>query len=248
MGFGLQKFLKGVNMGVLLLVVAAGAQAAPDIRQLTSEKIRTLQVQSEIVAENREELQKIGGDFANFYRLQRGARTMVMTYAQPNKLHFAATVLHTGIAYTINGNSRLTSVPLLHVHKVEDITGAPGKRQTLLDSGVVPPEQLLDYNGTFLRQENGLYVFQLLAKLKSEPFKDIVWIDPKTHITVKRQHFDRDGKLVAWYLYKNPVLVAPGIYFPTRVEVYNPENRLGGVTVYKNIRVNQPVDMSVFNI
>ena len=88
----------------------------------------------------------------------------------------------------------------------------------------------------------------MLAKDPKEPFKDLVWIDPKTHITAQRYHYDRNNKLVAWYLYKNPVQAAPGVYFPTRVEVYSPKMKLAGVTVYKNIRVNPPVSPATFNI
>jgi uncharacterized protein with GYD domain len=235
----------------LLLILASlplyAAQAVPDIHQYTSTAIKTLRLDSVVTYENRDQLNNIGGDFANFYQVQKGARSLSVIYEQPGKLRYDANVIGAHITYIINGNSRATEVPFLHVHKVENITGAPGKKNTLLDSGVVPPEQLEDYNATFLHRQNGLLCFQLLGKLKSEPFKDLVWIDPKTHITLQRYHYDRNGKLTAWYLYKNPILVAPGIYFPTRVEVYSPENKLAGVTVYNNIRVNAPVDPATFN-
>ena len=51
-----------------------------------------------------------------------------------------------------------------------------------------------------------------------------------------------------WLLYKNPQEVMPGVYIPTRVEVYNAENKLAGVTAYSNIRVNQPINPSVFKV
>ena len=231
----------------LAATLASGAQAAPEISQFTSSSIHTLRLDSEVTYENRDQLEVIGGDFANFYRLQRGARSLSFIYMQPGMLRYDANVLGSHITYTINGDTRVTNITFPHIHKSENIAGAPGKKNTLLDSGVVPPEQLADYNGTYLRKESGLYCFQLLAKDPKEPFKDLVWIDPKTHITAQRYHYDRNGKLTAWYLYKNPVLVAPGIYFPTRVEVYSPKMKLAGVTVYKNIRVNPPVSPATFN-
>ncbi|MBV9850018.1 MAG: hypothetical protein JO250_10135 [Armatimonadetes bacterium] len=250
MGIRLNVFARRAGLLLALTAtLAAGAQAAPpDIRQFTSDRIRTLRLDSQIAYENRDQLEEIGGDFANFYRLQRGAKSLSLIYMQPGNLRFDANVLNAHITYAISGNTRVTNIPFLHIHKVESIAGSPGKRTTLLDSGVVPPEQLTDYNATYLRQEKGLLCFQLLSRMHSEPFKDLVWIDPKTHITAQRYHYDRNGKLVAWYLYKNPVLVAPGVYFPTRVEVYSPKMKLAGVTVYKNIRVNPPVSPATFDV
>lgn len=231
------------TLAALALIPAAAAQAAPDIRALTSDNVKTLQVSSEIVTENQNELKKIGGDISLAYRLHRGS----MVYEQPGKLRIEATIPHLATGYyVVNGNQKLTVAPF--VHKVQDTTGAPGKRQTLLDFGLVPPELLIDYNATFLRRENGLLCFQLQPKQVGETQKDLVWIDPKTHITAQRYNYDRDGKLVKWFLYKNPLLIAPGIYVPTRVELYNTQNKLAGATVYQNVRVNQPVSDSLFKI
>ena len=231
-----------------LACAAQAAQAAPDIHHFTSDKIKTLRLDSQVTYENRDQLEEIGGDFANFYRVQRGARTLSLIYMQPGMLRFDANVLGSHITYAISGDTRVTDITFPRIHKAENIAGAPGKKNTLLDSGVVPPEQLADYNATYLRTESGLLCFQLLAKDPKEPFKDLVWIDPKTHITTQRYHYDRNNKLVAWYLYKNPAQVAPGVYFPTRVEVYSPKMKLAGVTIYKNIRVNPPVSPATFNI
>lgn len=231
-------------LAAALLATVARAQAAPpDIRQFTSANIKTLTMDTRIVEENRAELQKIGGDFANAYRIHNVA----LSYAQPGKLHLETTVLKARIAYTINGNKRFTSIPSMRIHNVQDIGNAPGKKQTLLDSGVVPPEQLDEYNATFLRKEGGQMVYQLQPKLASERRKDVVWIDPKTRITVKRMNYNQDGKLIKWFLYKNPVVVRPGIYMPSRVEVYNPQNKLAGATLYSNIKANLPLDMSLFD-
>jgi len=228
--------------GVLVFALASAVQAAPDIHALTSTPVKTLQLSSEIVTENQDELKKIDGDIALAYRLHRGS----MAYGQPGKLRIDASIPHLATGYyIINGNQKLTVAPF--VHNVQDTTGAPGKRQTLLDFGLVPPELLIYYNATFLRRESGLLVFQIQPKQTGETQKDLVWIDPKTHITAQRYNYNRDGKLVKWFLYKNPRLVG-GIYVPTRVELYNTENKLAGATVYQNIRVNSPLSEALFKI
>ena len=232
-----------IAVAALALTPALAVQAAPDIRALTSDNVKTLQASSEIVTENQGELKKISGDISLAYRLHRGS----MVYEQPGKLRIEATIPHLATGYyVINGNEKLTVAPF--VHKKQDTTGQPGKRQTLLDFGLVPPELLTDYNATFLRRENGLLCFQIQPKQAGETEKDLVWIDPKTHITAQRYNYDRQGKLVKWFLYQNPVQIAPGIYVPTRVELYNTQGKLAGATAYQNIRVNQPVSESLFKI
>ncbi len=227
----------------LVLAPLSAASAAPSINSLTSANIKTLQASSEIVTENQDQLKTIDGDIALAYRLHRGS----VVYEQPGKLRIDASIPHfiSGY-YVVNGNQKLTVAPF--VHKVQDTTGEPGKRQTLMDFGFIPPELLNDYNATFLRREAGLLCFQIQPKQAGETQKDLVWIDPKTHITTQRYNYGRDGKLTKILRYVNPVQVAPGIYVPTRVELYNTQNKLAGATVYQNIRVNQPVNASLFKI
>jgi hypothetical protein len=226
-----------------LRAATVATPAVPDIGHYTSQNIRTLTMDTYVVQENRPELERIPGDFANAYRFHR----VSLSYSQPDRLQFDSVVAGTHITYTINGNRKYTSIPAFHVHKVEDTTGAPGKKQSLLDVGLVPPELLDYYNGTYLRTEGSLVVFQIMPKQVSETYKDIVWIDPVTHITAKRIHYNRDGKLIAWYIYTNPAEPRPNVYVPTRVEVYNPLNHLAAVTEYSNIKVNLPVNNTIFD-
>ena len=221
----------------------AAVVGIPSIGKFTSQRIRTLTMDTSVVTENRPELEKISGDFAQAYRFHHVA----VAYAQPDKLQFESVVLGTHITYTINGNRKFTSIPSYHVHKVEDTSGAPGKKQSLLDVGLVPPELFSLYNARYLRREGSTLVFQIQPKQVGETYKDIVWIDPVTHITTKRVHYNRDGKEIAWYQYLNPSQPRPRMYVPTRVEVYNPDNHLAAVTAYTNIKINLPVDNNIFD-
>ncbi|BDI30697.1 hypothetical protein CCAX7_27480 [Capsulimonas corticalis] len=238
-----ERFVSAFWTLILTAAVAGAASAAPNITSLTSTNIKTLSMDTEVVQENHDELKRIEGDFAQAYRIHN----IAISYAYPDKLHFESVILKAHIAYTINGNKKYTSVPTFHVHKVEDVTNAPGKKQSLLDCGMVPPELLSVYNATYLRKEGGNYVFQIMPKQQDQKFRDVVWIDPITKVTAKREHYDSQGHLIAWYQYKNPLQIVPGVYVPTRVEVYNPYNKLAAVTAYRNIRVNKPLDMSIFD-
>ena len=231
----------GVCVGLALTLLSGPSWAEPSISQFTSNNIKTMSLTSEITQDNQGELKKIKGDIALAYRLHKGA----MQYMQPGKLRIEATIPHIATGYyIINGNRKCTVGPLYH--RVQDVTGAPGKKQTLLDFGFVPPELFDDYKATFLRKDGADYVFQISPK-NGDTTKDIVWIDPQTHITVKRENYDRQGKVVKWFLYKNPVRLSVGVFVPTTVELYNPQNKLAGVTVYQSVHVNGQINPSVFN-
>ena len=229
--------------GVLTAFVAGGpANAAPNISQFTSSPIKTLQLNVNVVQDNQDQLAKIGGDFGTTYRF----RKLAFSYEQPGKLHYEALIMGARVDYTISGNSKFISIPGAHIHKVENIAGQPGKKQTLLDSGLIPPELLNEYNVTFLRHDGKQLVYQIQSKIPSETAKEIVWIDPVTHVTTRRMHFNRAGKLESWFTYTQPVEIAPHIYVPTKVDVYNSSNELAAVTSYTDIRVNRYLSPSLF--
>ena len=46
--------------------------------------------------------------------------------------------------------------------------------------------------------------FQIQPKQAGETEKDLVWIDPKTHITVQRYNYGRDGKLTKMFALHEP--------------------------------------------
>jgi hypothetical protein len=222
-------------------VPALAAGGGPDLGQMTSTRIKTLQLDSSVVKENRPELQKIGGDFADAYRFHN----VSIAYAQPDKLHLETVVLNVHISYTINGNRKFTSIPTYHVHKIEDVSGSPGKRQSLLDVGLVPPELFNLFTATYVGKAGTQLIYDI--KPKQDRYHDRIYVDPVTHITTRREHYNQDGKLIDYFLYKNPVEPRPRIYVPSRVEVYNPSNKLGAVTDYKNIKINLPVDNAIFD-
>jgi outer membrane lipoprotein-sorting protein len=228
--------------GFLLTVVMGAAGAAPPLQDFSSSAVKTMSANSQITTENQAELKKIPGDIALAYRLHRGS----MQYEQPGMLRVETSIPLLGSGYyVVNGNRTLTVAPF--VHKVRDVTGQPGKKQTLLDFGLVPPELFDDYNATFERKDGQYYVYSVTPKLKSETYRYEIWVDPKTKITARRLDYDRHGVLTKSESYVNPVQIASGIYVPSAVQLYNSSNKLAGVTVYQNVKVNQPISPSVFS-
>jgi outer membrane lipoprotein-sorting protein len=232
-----------VLTGLTLMAALGGsALAAPPLQQYASGSIKTLSLSSQITTENQSELKKIPGDIALAYRLHRGS----MQYTQPGMLRVETSVPLLGSGYyVVNGNRTLTVAPF--VRKIRDVTGAPGKKQTLMEFGLIPPELFTDYNATFVRKDGADDIYNITPKQAGETFHHQVWIDPATKITVRREDYDRHGVLTKVILYKNPKEAAPGIFIPTRLELYNSAGKLAGVTDYQNIKVNQPISASTFS-
>jgi outer membrane lipoprotein-sorting protein len=237
-----KSYISKTLFGLLLMAALRAASAAPPLQQFDSSAIKTMSVTSQITTENQTELQKIPGDIALAYRLHRGS----MQYMQPGMLRVETSVPLIGSGYYIvNGNRTLTVAPFTHI--VRDITGAPGKKQSLLDFGLIPPELFDDYNATFERKDGPYFVYNVTPKQKSETFRYEIWVDPKTKITARRLDYDRHGVFTKSESYVKPIQVASGIYVPSQVQLYNSSNKLAGVTVYQNVKINQPISPSVFS-
>ncbi|MCL6473785.1 MAG: outer membrane lipoprotein-sorting protein [Firmicutes bacterium] len=236
---------RGILLLGLLWYGAGFAMAqSQDINDYVQTRLHDLRATVKQQAANQRELEKINKDFANSYRIKQ----MTARYKEPSRMRLESKVGVVNVVYIINGNYKHVSAgPIKHT---DDISNAPGKRQSLMDFGILTPSFMKLVNAKFLRydQEGGVRypVFELTWANSDDTSKHIVWMDGKTRTVVKRQWYNQQGKLMATFYYKNPVEAAPGIWVPTRVEVYNAEGKLGGVTTYVNLYVNEGLPDSLF--
>ena len=181
---------------------------------------------------------KINKDFGYIYKIKGDIQ---VRYKEENKLRIDGN-LGTTKAVMINNGSRQL-VRLGGLKDDRDLGPSPGKRKTLLDVGLLS-EGYLDYTQAEFhgsRPVDGIpcAVFKISYRNKAlDTSYRMVWIDPKTKITVKREEYSQEGKLNATFLYKKPVQTASGVWFPTIIEAYNNQGGKAGVTAYGNFRVN----------
>lgn len=217
---------------------------APDFQNLVQNKLKDLQMTITAGKIRLGELRKINNEFANAYRFKK----MEVYYKEPSRMRLESEVLSRKLLYVINGDKKYIKAP--GHQEVQDVAEAPGKKQTMLDFGLITPSVASRLKARFLREEKegdrSLYLFELFWNYGDDHTRYLVWIDPQTKITVKRQWFNNEGKLMATFHYLEAVEVAPGLWIPTRVEVYNAENRFGGVTIHSNIQVNKGLDERLF--
>lgn len=191
---------------------------------------------------------KMGEGFEVMHKLKGEVQ---MRYKEENKLRLDARAPKA--TFVINNTTQQVSVPSLGIRTTMNFADAPGKRKTLLDVGLISQGYLAYTQAEFRRTApvNGVMcaVFRISYRNKQlDTSHRMVWVDPKTKITLKREEYSQEGKLNGTFFYKDPKEVAPGIWFPSAIEVVNNEGQKAGVTAYKNVKVNQGLDDSLFKL
>lgn len=215
------------------LAPAPARAAAPNPDQVATDKIRDLSAVLKVVQADFDELAKIGRDFRTTYRFKE----MTLAYKNPNKTRLEARILGASVVMVFNGDTKMLRAPLRK--EVRNITGQPGQKKNLLDLGIFARDYLAtDWKAAYERSEGALQVYKLTQRNSDNHAYEIVWVNPRTAITEKRQSFNGKGRRRMELRYLNPVQAAPGIFIPTRIEVYNQEGKLGGVQEMRNLKVN----------
>ncbi len=196
---------------------------------------------------NQRELQKISKDLGFMYRFGK----LLMRYKEPNKVRVEGTVEGTKGVYIVNGTIQRVSVPKIRLNTRRDFGDAPGKRKSLVDIGLISPYYMSYSTAKFVREGSvdgtPVGIFDVRYKDQdADTSHHLFYIDPKTRVILKRDAYHQDGRYRATYRYLDVKQVAPGIWFPTRIEVYNAERKLAGSTRYEDIKVNTGLPDSLF--
>jgi outer membrane lipoprotein-sorting protein len=170
-----------------------------------------------------------------------------MRCKEPNKLRMEGRI---GL-YIVNDTTRYFRIPQLHLTRRENIATVPAKHYSLLDIGLLTQCSLKHMTSRFLRTETlddkTTHVFSFQPN-DDRSSRYTAWIDPQTHAILKREWYDAAGKLRATFVYRNIQEVAPGIWVPSRIEILNGTGTVAAITEYRNLRVNQGIADSVFEI
>ena len=228
----------------LIACTAPAANAQVDALSVATDKVRDLTAQLRVVESemNSDALQELGGAFATSYRIPR----YDVWYKFPGKARFEgkAGILSGTLIY--NGNKKKYQVGF--IKKTKDVTGKPGEKQGLMDLGVFSRDWLADYSPSFVKKDGANVVFKLTQRNSTSDSYEVVTVDPKTHITVKRLSYGGDGKLRKELRYQTPRSVGPGIWVPTRVELFAPSGKKAGAQVIESLVVNKGVEESRFSL
>jgi hypothetical protein len=231
----------------LLALAVTQALAAPDLRSLVS-PIKDFSSTLTATQVNTDELVKISDDYARAYKI----KTNRIFYKNPGHIKVDSSVGPLKVVYVINGNQK--AVKYGFIKKQIDVTDKPGQKQSLLDFGILTADQLNDYTWKFVREESvkgaPLDVYELrFRNFKEDPSRRLIWVDPIHKVVVRRQtyHQFRDNVLKHDMRFEGLQPVG-GIWVPTIIKVYNADEKLGATSKQTNIKINQGLSMSAFNL
>jgi hypothetical protein len=228
----------------LLVLALSPALAAPDLKDLSA-PIRDYSATVKATKVNTPELVKISKSYANSFRI----KTTRVYYKTPNHVKVAGSIGPLSVTLVINDNTKKVKMgPIRHT---VDLSDKPGQKSGLMDFGVITDDQLEDYTWKFVRRDGPLYVYELRFKnLKEDPSRRLVWVDPVHKVMTRRmtykQYHDNDLKMDLRF--EGVKAVAPGVYVPTIVKVYNAEGKLGAVSQISAVRVNRGISLKEFDL
>lgn len=230
---------------VALAAVTLGLAQGNNIDNDLQANLRDATFVARIVKGDQTQLKKINSDFGQTYRFT----TSTIYFKEPLKMRAEAHVEETSVVYIINGTHLEIKLPSF-VSK-QDLSKSPGRRQTLMDVGILTPalmENLFDAKFVRSDRESGDAVFDLTYKPElNDTSRNRVWIDPKKKYVTRREWFNQYNRQLATFYYLNPQEIN-GVWVPTRLEVKNVDGVIAGITRYESIKVNSGLPDSLFSI
>lgn len=239
----------------LVLLVATGTPGAGaqtlshNINDYVASKLDDFSATMRVMQHDDRAGQKINKDFGLIYMLKGD---VALKYKEENKLRMDGRLGTATVSFVVNGTKQYVRTSL-GLKDDRDLGASPGKRKTLLDVGLLSSGYLAYTEGQYLynRPVEGVMcaVFRISYRDKTlDTSHRLVWLDPKTKITLKREEYSQIGKLNATFYYRDPQEIAPGVWFPSRIEVLNNEGQKAGVTAYSKVKINLGLEDSLFKL
>jgi outer membrane lipoprotein-sorting protein len=220
---------------ITVLSVFLLASATPKFEDIVQSSLKDLSLTAKVSKANFGELRKISRDFATAYNFT----SMTLKYKQPSKMRMDGTYQSAHISYVLVGAKKVINIPAVKQRITEDTKESPGKRQSMLDFGIIDKGVTEFMKGKYVRtdRESNEWVFDLTYVYNDDTSRHRVWVDPTTKVITKREWYGQEGRLKATFFYRD-VKSYSGVYVPTTVEVQNVEGKSAGTTSYSNIKAN----------
>ncbi|CCW36077.1 outer membrane lipoprotein-sorting protein [Chthonomonas calidirosea] len=224
---------------------------SPDIQSYVVKDLQDFQAYIHLLRYNAEAGRRINKDFGLIYEwMQKAQGDLLVRYKEPDMFRLDGRFGAQSGVFIINGTTQIVRLSI-GFKDVRDLGKSPGKRKTLLDMGLISPYYLSYTEAEFqgVRPFKGIpcAVFRISYRDKNlDTSFRLVWIDPKTHVTLKREEYSQEGKLLSIWYYKNIKKITSELYMPTEIEVDDNQGVLAGATTYRDIKVNIPMPDSLF--
>jgi outer membrane lipoprotein-sorting protein len=214
----------------------------PDYKAIVQPAFKDAKFVAKIISGNQKELKKINSDFAQSYRFT----TTTAYVKEPFMLRVEAEVEDTKLMYIVNGGKKYYRIGS-KMGYTQDVSKAPGKRQTIFDFGMLTPSLFTSgfMEAKYIRKDDSDLVFDITFDRKLDNSRHRVWVDSSKKYITKRTWYDQAGRLMATFEYSNPKN-EDGVWFPTKCVVKNNENKVAGTTEYQKMAINTGLDSALF--
>lgn len=226
---------------------SANTGPMPKFSSLVS-RLNDLQANMQVTVQNPKQVQALDGDLAKLATLQQ----ITLEYKEPNRLRLSAVSSQEGpMALIVNEAQRIFMEPDRKILHKQNVSTNPNRRLSVLNfCGLLTPGLFDTLRARYVRQEqiNGTntVVYDLSYwGIEASPYHR-VWIDPATHVILKRAMYDGGGKLKLIAYYEQPHQIAPNIWLPTRVEMRNADQQMFASFTLSAARINQSLSDTRF--
>lgn len=229
---------------MLSLLAAVLVASGPTLQDAVQPNLRDISFRVTLTWSSREELSKINRDFAMGYE----AKTASVKYKEPLMLRGSAAISGQKADYSIVGDTKTWYVPRIGAKVRQPVGDAPGKRQTMLDFGIITSSMAKTFlTGTFVRKEGDLAVFDLRYRTKKDTSRHRIWVDLAKRAILRRMWYSQKGQLMATFTYAGQTKVN-GVWMPTRMTVSNAQGVKAGTSKIDQIVVNHGIPDSAFKL
>jgi outer membrane lipoprotein-sorting protein len=250
--FAFARIGAGTLLAGFCAAAALPAGAQKSLEAFAQPNLRDLTASFKVLTHNDRELEKIGKGYTDAYTLD----SQQFFFKEPDRVRFQGKRGLVSVLRISNGNRQMQEVGGLAVLKnrrMENLDKKPGKADTILDLGVLTPGLIGGMESKWVRTEardgKKLEVFEFWHKADPR-LRQTLWIDPGTKIVVDRIEHHRAASKPGFkkrFVYTEPKQF-DGVWLPTRVAVYNGENKLAGTARYDSIKVNTGLPDKLFKL
>lgn len=234
-------------IGTVAFAIVAFAPQSQDIDSYVQKAFKDATLSAKATFFSQKELAKINDDFGKSYRLAND-NTQIRV-KEPFKLRIDAKVEDTKILFVVNGTNQLIRIPGRNINVRQNLAKTPGRRQTLLDFGIITPSLFTDFfEAKFVRVDRatGDVVFDVTyPKVLDDTSRHRIWIDTEKKFVTKREWYNQPGRQLATFYYTDPQNFS-GVWLPTKMQVKNVDGVLAGETRYSGLKVNSGLDETLF--
>jgi outer membrane lipoprotein-sorting protein len=242
-----------LSLGVIAPAPASpGAEVSANIRDYVASRLDDFTADLHLVRYDADAGHKITKDFGRIYDwMKKMHGDLQVSYKEPDKMRLDGRLGASKGTFIVNETKQIIRVPNLGLSFKNDFGDSPGKRKTLLDMGLISEDYLsytqAEFRGARPYKGVDCAVFNISYRDKTKDTSHrLVWIDPRTRVTLKREEYSQEGKLLSIWYYHDPHEVSPGVFMPSSIEIDDSDGEPAGETAYKNIRVNQGIADTLF--